>query len=806
MPSGLFRKCEECGEAVETEKIKKALWCCPLCGYHFVMPTEARIRSMLDEGTFREENLLVQPTDPLRFFDSKSYSDRLRSAQKQVGQPDAFRGGVAYIDGQKVCVGFFVYEFMGGSMGSVVGEKITRLFERARELKTAAIVFNASGGARMQEGVLSLMQMAKTTAALARLKEAGLPYLSVLLHPTTGGVAASFAMLGDVILAEPKALIGFAGPRVIEQTIRQKLPRGVSAVGVSARSRDGRHDRRAAAAQEPAGASVWIADPGAGRAAGRRPVAARARLTYAEALDRLCRLRRFGVRPGLERVNAALAALHHPERRFDVVHIAGTNGKGSTSAFAERLLRAGGRRTGLFTSPHLHRLTERIRVDGVEIPPDEIARRTPQLLDAVPEITFFEALCALAFAYFADAGVDVAVVECGLGGLLDSTNVFAAPAATVVTSIALDHTEILGPTTADIARQKAGIFRAGRPAVIGAVDAQAESALLREAARSTSARQSIGTGAILLAPSTGRRPFFVRSGRGPGTQSRFARCSRCPWSVPHQAVNAALALCAVAVGTGVTGDFSRALTETRWPGRLEWLAPDVLIDAAHNEEGARALAAAGPRLVSGRAVELVLGLVEEKDAHAILRALAPLGRRVWVTEPVSARALPAAALAALAAYPLFAEVRVVADPHAAPRRRFRGARSGRRGWRSGARRRVDLFDRRGPASMARRQERSGGGARSRSPTAPSSLSREFVSAAQRAYPLVMRRTLVAVFLLLSPIVPGPRTAHADHDGGCARRRHHQTSRRTGMTMTIVRPRPPPRSLWGASESRAAGRA
>jgi acetyl-CoA carboxylase carboxyl transferase subunit beta len=143
-----------------------------------------------------------------------------------VGVPDALREGTALLNGREVSIGFFVFEFMGGSMGSVVGEKVTRMFERALERRCPAILFNASGGARMQEGILSLMQMAKTTFALARLKEAGLPYISVLLHPTTGGVAASFAMLGDVILAEPKALVGFAGPRVIEQTIRQKLPAG----------------------------------------------------------------------------------------------------------------------------------------------------------------------------------------------------------------------------------------------------------------------------------------------------------------------------------------------------------------------------------------------------------------------------------------------------------------------------------------------------------------------------------------------------------------------------------------------------
>jgi acetyl-CoA carboxylase carboxyl transferase subunit beta len=226
VPSGVFQKCDECGETVPSGQVKEAMWCCPKCGHHFVMPTEERIKITVDDDSFDEQDQTIQPEDPLEFRDSKRYADRLRSAQKQVGLPDAFREGRATIGGRPVSIGFFVFEFMGGSMGSVVGEKITRLFERALAERVPAIILNASGGARMQEGILSLMQMAKTTAALARLKEAGLPYISVLLHPTTGGVAASFAMLGDVIIAEPKALIGFAGPRVIEQTIRQKLPEG----------------------------------------------------------------------------------------------------------------------------------------------------------------------------------------------------------------------------------------------------------------------------------------------------------------------------------------------------------------------------------------------------------------------------------------------------------------------------------------------------------------------------------------------------------------------------------------------------
>ncbi len=226
VPSGLWHKCGQCGEILETQRLVESSRVCPKCRHHFVMPTIERIALLCDEGSFVEEDTTVEPEDRLGFVDTRRYVDRLRSAAKSAGVPDAFREGVARIEGHEVAIGFFVFEFMGGSMGSVVGEKIARLFERALERRIPAIICSASGGARMQEGILSLMQMAKTTVALARLREAGVPFLSVLLHPTTGGVAASFAMLGDIILAEPKAQIGFAGPRVIEQTIRQRLPPG----------------------------------------------------------------------------------------------------------------------------------------------------------------------------------------------------------------------------------------------------------------------------------------------------------------------------------------------------------------------------------------------------------------------------------------------------------------------------------------------------------------------------------------------------------------------------------------------------
>jgi acetyl-CoA carboxylase carboxyl transferase subunit beta len=226
VPKGLWSKCEGCGEITYTDELIENLRVCPVCGHHAPMPTQERIRAMLDEGSFVEMDASLTSGDPLGFVDQSPYRDRLVKAVRQSGATEAFIDGMGSIGGVEVSVGFFAFEFMGGSMGSVVGEKVARVFEHALERHVPAVVFSASGGARMQEGVLSLMQMAKTSATRARLRRAGLPYISVVLHPTTGGVAASFAMLGDLIIAEPRALVGFAGPRVIQQTIGQELPKG----------------------------------------------------------------------------------------------------------------------------------------------------------------------------------------------------------------------------------------------------------------------------------------------------------------------------------------------------------------------------------------------------------------------------------------------------------------------------------------------------------------------------------------------------------------------------------------------------
>ncbi len=223
---GLWIKCDGCGEIVYKADVEKNLEVCPKCDEHFPFPVRRRLDLVLDPGTFDECDLGLETTDPLEFSDSKKYKDRVKASARASGENEAFVSGLGRLAGREVSIGAFHYGFMGGSMGSVVGEKVTRVFERATERRIPAIVFSASGGARMQEAIFSLMQMAKSAAALARFRRVRQPYISVLLDPTTGGVSASFAFLGDIILAEPKALIGFAGPRVIEQTIRQKLPEG----------------------------------------------------------------------------------------------------------------------------------------------------------------------------------------------------------------------------------------------------------------------------------------------------------------------------------------------------------------------------------------------------------------------------------------------------------------------------------------------------------------------------------------------------------------------------------------------------
>ncbi|MCK5087217.1 MAG: acetyl-CoA carboxylase carboxyltransferase subunit beta [Melioribacteraceae bacterium] len=226
VPDGQWVKCKSCEEVIHVKQLELNSWVCHKCNYHFRIGSDEYISLLLDEGSFKESNKKMKSSDPLKFEDTKKYIDRINTTIKKTGLYDAVKTGVGKINGRKVSFACMDFKFIGGSMGSVVGEKIARAIDKAYENKMPMIVISQSGGARMMEAAFSLMQMAKTSARLGRLAEAKIPYVSILTDPTTGGTTASYAMLGDINIAEPKALIGFAGPRVIKETIGKDLPPG----------------------------------------------------------------------------------------------------------------------------------------------------------------------------------------------------------------------------------------------------------------------------------------------------------------------------------------------------------------------------------------------------------------------------------------------------------------------------------------------------------------------------------------------------------------------------------------------------
>ncbi len=362
--------------------------------------------------------------------------------------------------------------------------------------------------------------------------------------------------------------------------------------------------------------------------------------TYADLLARLESVRALGVELGLERVRRALAALGDPQRRFTAVQLAGTNGKGSTSAMTESILRAAGVRTGLYTSPHLSRFTERIRVGGREADGDRLAALDARIVATGVPLTYFEVATVLAFLYLAEEGVEVAVLETGLGGRLDAVTT-CEPIATAITSLALDHRDYLGDTLREIAREKAGILKPGAPCFVGALPREADDEIARVAAAVPAPLSRVGQ--ELAAPEV---PIALLG--------------------DHQRANAALAVAlakraALALGRALAPEaVARGLADVRWPGRLERVGDDVLLDCAHNVEGAHALAAALPALAGTRRVVLLTSIVHGKDAADILAALAPRARTLVATSSRNPRAMAAAALARLA--PPLVETQTVDDP------------------------------------------------------------------------------------------------------------------------------------------------
>jgi dihydrofolate synthase/folylpolyglutamate synthase len=353
-------------------------------------------------------------------------------------------------------------------------------------------------------------------------------------------------------------------------------------------------------------------------------------LRYPDLLARLEGARALGVELGLDRVRRALTALGEPQRRFAAVQIAGTNGKGSTAAMTEAILRAAGVRTGLHTSPHLARFTERIRVAGAEIDGDRLAALDVRVGATGVPLTYFEIATVLAFLAFAEEGVEVAVLETGLGGRLDAVTT-CEPLATAVTSISLDHMDYLGDTLRAIAREKAGIIKPGVPHLVGALPPEADDEMERAAASLNAPLLRLGRDF--------QKPADDVAINLPG---------------PHQRANAALAVALATRACAAVGKplapaaITEGLATALWPGRLERVTSDVLLDCAHNVEGAHALAAALPALAGGKPIALVLSVVRDKDASAILAALAPLAGAVIATQSSNPRALPAADLASAA--------------------------------------------------------------------------------------------------------------------------------------------------------------
>ncbi|GAM08448.1 folylpolyglutamate synthase [Geobacter sp. OR-1] len=366
-------------------------------------------------------------------------------------------------------------------------------------------------------------------------------------------------------------------------------------------------------------------------------------MTYQETLEQIYGLARFGIKPGLERISSLLSKLGNPHRKIRTVSVAGTNGKGSTAAFLSSILSTAGYRVGLFTSPHLISFTERIRINGAEIPEDDVVRLTAMVMAAAPpRTTFFEIVTAMALQYFSEQHIDIAIMEAGMGGRFDSTNI-TDPLVSIITPISLDHCEYLGSSLAAIAREKAGIIRPGRPVVCAGQDEAAMAVIEQYAAAGSSPLHVAGREFTAI----WRDDFLDYWGvRGSITGLKPALHGR------HQAANASCALCAAELlaDSGFVADAAACrlgLSTTSWPGRLELFAtaPDLMLDGAHNPGGSRVLAEALAEF-PGKRIIMVIGVMQDKDVAAILAPLLPHAAEVFCVAPALERAMPAGELAA----------------------------------------------------------------------------------------------------------------------------------------------------------------
>ena len=695
-PENLWIKDPESGEMVFHQDLERNQWVVPSSGYHMHISAKERLRHFFDpppqkggdvhpgEGVARGRYTVIDPPavpqDPLKFRDERRYIDKLKDARSKTGQDDTILIARGLLHGVTTIAAVHEYRFMGGSLGLAAGEAIVRAAENAVEAEAPMVVFTASGGARMQEGILSLMQLPRTTVAVEMLHEARLPYIVVLTNPTTGGVSASYAMLGDVHIAEPGALICFAGPRVIEQTIREKLPEGFQraeyleehgmvdmvvprtqlreTIGRLVTTMTGAPAYEEPPVPAPVRRSRW------GRSA--KPLSETAlkgeTRSRAEALiEELSTLHPKGYDLSLGRIRRLLERLDHPERRLPpVVHVAGTNGKGSTIAFLRAILEAGGLSVHAHTSPHLVRWHERYRLGqkgGGEIVEDAVLAEAIARVaraNGGEAITVFEILTAVAFVLFADAPADMALIEVGLGGRFDATNV-VDKALAIITPVGLDHMAHLGDTTGKIAFEKAGILRAGVPLVLGVQD---------EAARDAIDGVALPLG---IDPFAAGQDFqaHVERGRMVYQDVLDGGCLLdlpLPSLVgPHQVENAATAIAAARVlaGRGIVplGDealaeaIERGVASATWPARLQRItrgplmrgAPpgtELWLDGGHNPHAAAAVAHHLAALAEerDRPLFMVAGMLDTKEPGPFFATFAGLVRHVFTVPLASTSA------------------------------------------------------------------------------------------------------------------------------------------------------------------------
>ena len=493
VPEGLWVKCPACDAVLYRAELERNLQVCPKCTHHMRIGARDRLVRFLDPESQQELAVDVEPEDPLKFRDSKKYRDRLTVAQKQTGERDALVVMAGRLEGLEVVACAFEFSFLGGSMGSVVGERFVRAAEFCIEQRRPLVCFSSSGGARMQEGLLSLMQMSKTSAVLARLAAARLPYISVLTDPTTGGVSASLAMLGDLNIAEPRALIGFAGPRVIEQTVRETLPEGFQRSefllehgAIDCHRRPARpavaHRHRVAAADAP----------GRAREARRASLTCRARLVSRASSSGSSGSRRRI--PGRSTSGSTESRACSPAPDGPVPGSRSSRSAAPTArAPAWRCSKRCCARAAIASARSLRRTCATTASASASTASGCPTPRCSRPSSASPtalggdSLTFFEFNTLAALLVFETAAPDVLLLEVGLGGRLDAVNVVDADVAVVV-SVALDHMEYLGPDVESIGREKAGIFRAGRAAICGMPDPPQS---LLETAAAVGARLSV---------------------------------------------------------------------------------------------------------------------------------------------------------------------------------------------------------------------------------------------------------------------------------------------------------------------------